>query len=158
MKKNITFLDCRCIPGPTLCVRTASRFPEDPITHASIHPSWHHETAATLPLSSNSRTTCAICPVNNNNNNWSRTQPSFCSTPSWSFFVADNLRLTGRGTRRHPRLILLRQGQGELDVELLDEQVVDGGAVAEVDPVADGCVLLLVLAARVDDVIIALGA
>lgn len=60
--------------------------------------------------------------------------------------------------RRRRRRPLLRQGEGQVDVELPDEEVVHGGAVAQVDPVADGGVLLLGLALAVDDVVVALGA
>lgn len=48
--------------------------------------------------------------------------------------------------------------QGEVDVQLLEEQLAEGAAVAEVDPVADGRVLLLALALARDDIVVALGA
>lgn len=54
--------------------------------------------------------------------------------------------------------LLLRQGEVEVDVELAHKQLVDGGAVAQVDPVADGGVLFLGLALAVDNVVVALGA
>lgn len=54
--------------------------------------------------------------------------------------------------------VLPAEGQGEVDVELLEEELAEGGAVADVDPVADGGVLLLALALARDDVVVALGA
>lgn len=63
-----------------------------------------------------------------------------------------------RASAHAPRRTLLRQRQVQVDVELLAEQLVDGGAVAQVHPVADGCVLLLRLALAKDDVVVALGA
>lgn len=53
--------------------------------------------------------------------------------------------------------VLPAEGQGEVDVELLEEELAQGGAVADVDPVADGGVLLLALALARDDVVVALG-
>lgn len=58
----------------------------------------------------------------------------------------------------HPARVLLRQGQRQGDVELPGKELVDGAAVAQVHPVADGRVLLLGLALAVDDVVVALGA
>lgn len=52
----------------------------------------------------------------------------------------------------------MRQGQIEIDIEFLNEQLVDGGAVAQVDPVADGRILLLGLALAIHNVVVALGA
>lgn len=54
--------------------------------------------------------------------------------------------------------VLPAEGQGEVDVELLEEELAEGGAVADVYPVADGGVLLLALALARDDVVVALGA
>lgn len=53
--------------------------------------------------------------------------------------------------------VLPAEGKGEVDVELLEEELAEGGAVADVDPVADGGVLLLALALARDDVVVALG-
>lgn len=67
------------------------------------------------------------------------------------------------GTRQRPNsrpgmLFLPAEGQGEVNVKLLEEQLGEGGAVADVDPVAGRRVLLLVLALARDDVVVALGA
>lgn len=59
---------------------------------------------------------------------------------------------------RLPARVLPPEGHGEVDVELLEEELAEGGAVADVDPVADGRVLLLALALARDDVVVALGA
>lgn len=54
--------------------------------------------------------------------------------------------------------VLPAEGQGEVDVELLEEELAEGGLVADIDPVAGGRVLLLALALARDDVVVALGA
>lgn len=63
-----------------------------------------------------------------------------------------------RASIQEPRRTLLRQRQVEVNVEFLPEQLVDGGAVAQVHPVANGGVLLLGLALTINDVVVALGA
>lgn len=54
--------------------------------------------------------------------------------------------------------VLPAEGQGEVDVELLEEELAEGGLVADIDPVAGRRVLLLALALARDDVVVALGA
>lgn len=57
-----------------------------------------------------------------------------------------------------PRLRpLLRQRKSQVDVELPNEELIDGAPITQVHPVADGGVLLLGLALAVDDVVVALG-
>lgn len=53
---------------------------------------------------------------------------------------------------------LLRQRERQVDVEFLGEELIDGASIAQIHPVTNGGVLLLVLALSVDDVIVALGA
>lgn len=57
-----------------------------------------------------------------------------------------------------PTRPLLRDGQGQVDVELHEEQLAQRAPVAQVDPLARGRALLLALALAVDDVVVALGA
>lgn len=58
-----------------------------------------------------------------------------------------------------PALLVLPGGdQGEVDIELLEEQLAEGRPVADVDPVASRRVLLLALALARDDVVVALRA
>lgn len=81
--------------------------------------------------------------------------------PAWRFARGGRRSSQGpdNGTVAvHPLArVLPAEGQGEVDVELLEEELAEGGAVADVDPVADGGVLLLALALARDDVVVALG-
>lgn len=72
--------------------------------------------------------------------------------------VDDNHAARGPPSDRGPLARLPLKGKSKIDVELLEEELTEGGAVADVDPVAGGRVLLLALALARDDVVVALGA
>lgn len=98
-----------------------------------------------------SRDLCRVAPSKGNSDRPRRRDPpAVGSSPEGPDYGAVAVRLLAR--------VLPAEGERQVDVELLEEELAEGGAVADVDPVAGGGVLLLALALARDDVVVALGA